>query len=124
MPNQSSHVRCVLKKRKSDIVTSLQRGIRQRPAITTFPISNRPHRGRMSWETRRSLAPARKARPRRSCARHGRRAYALLRCTEPLQALACGTQAGADLKRLAKICDRARLVAKAHPGLTTIIPGV
>src|ERR1700682_5322626 len=112
MPNQSSHGRCVLKKRKSDMVDlPLKRGIRQRPAIMTlrYQTTIRPHRGRMSSQRRRLIATACKARRLRFCC--------LLRDAELLQAVARGAQARTDRQRFAEIRDRARLVAKPHPGL-------
>ena len=45
MPNQSSHVRCLLKKRKPDIVDlPLKRGIRRRPRSQHFRYRTRPGR--------------------------------------------------------------------------------
>src|SRR5258708_4941116 len=119
MPNQSSHGRCVLKKRKSDMVDlPLKRGIRQRRAITTlrYQTTIRPHRGRMSWTKRRQTVAACKARRLRFCG--------LLRDAELLQPIACLAQAGTDLQRLFEIGNCAGLVAKPHLRPGAIVPGI
>src|SRR6266850_1981239 len=126
MPNQSSHVRCLLKKPKPDIVDlPLKRGIRRRPRSQHYRYRTRP--GRLGGVchpkdvgTSHPVArPACKDLARANC---GHRT--LLRRTEPLQALACGAQARTDLQRLAEIGNRARLVAKPHLGLATVVPGI
>src|SRR6185295_8731867 len=90
MPNQSSHVRCLLKKPKPDIVNlPLKRGIRRRPRSQHFRYRADAAASAAYVHPKDLGTPQAVARPAcKDLARVNRRHRPLLRCAEPLQALA------------------------------------